>query len=253
MTKDQFDGSRTLLAICSGPTTRFTCRREAWCVRYNNSRASGEDLCRCLSGLIYFTDMSDAKRNQLRWDGNLSKSTNQEISLMVKRISALPASPFYKTEDGLADFRGFPLKVQLSGVAINDVDFSYSICLLSGSLNNCNVRRSKFFGANFDGRFLGVLFEDCDFEKSSLTSAALGSASFLNCNFSGAKLIDAMARGATFEKCSFDRANMKKAVLLGCTFNECTFEGAEFHNGSLVGCKFIGNRPSDTQLGNTMI
>lgn len=46
---------------------------------------------------------------------------------------------------------------------------------------------------------------------------------------------------------------MKKAVLLSCTFNECTFDGAEFHNGSLMGSKFIGNRPSDTQLGNTMI
>ncbi|RQR88888.1 MULTISPECIES: pentapeptide repeat-containing protein [unclassified Burkholderia] len=197
--------------------------------------------------------MSDAKTNQLRWGESLSKSTNQEISLMVKRMGALPASPFHKTEDGLADFRGFPLKVQLSRVAINDVDFSYSICLLAGSLNNCNVRRSKFFGANFDGRFFGALFEDCDFEKASLKSTALGSASFLNCSFSGAKLIDAMGRGAIFEKCSFDRANMRKAVLLGCTFNECTFEGAGFHNGSLVGCKFIGNRPSDNQLGNTMI
>lgn len=206
-----------------------------------------------ISGLIYFTDMNDAKKNQLRWDENLSQSANREISIAAKKSGVIPESPFQKTEDGLKDFRGFPLKVQLSRMEINEVDLSYSICLLAGSLNNCNVRRSKFSGANFDGRFFGVRFEDCDFEKISLKSTALGSAFFLNCNFSGAKMSDAMARGAIFERCSFDRANMKKAVLLSCTFNECTFDGAEFHNGSLMGSKFIGNRPSDTQLGNTMI
>ncbi len=198
-------------------------------------------------------NMRDAIRKQLRWDEKLSQSTNQEIAIAVKRHSALPSSPFDRTEDGFADFRGFPLKVQLSRMAISDVDFSHSICLLAGALNNCSVMRSRFSGAKFDGRFVGVLFEDCDFERVSLKNAALGSASFLNCNFSGANMIDVMARGAFFAKCSFDRANMKKAVLLACTFNECTFDGTEFHNGSLVGCKFIGNRPSDDQLGNTMI
>ncbi len=197
--------------------------------------------------------MGDEKKIQLRWDENLSRSANQEMSLATKRSGIIPDSPFQRTEGGLKDFRGFPLKVQISRVEMNDVDFSHSICLLAGSLNHCNVRRSKFAGANFDGRFLGDRFEDCDFEKSSLKSAALGSTYFLNCNFSGAKMNGAMARAAIFEKCSFDRANMKKAVLLGCTFNECTFDGAEFHNGSLVDCKFIGNRPSDAQLGNTMI
>ncbi|WP_278644174.1 pentapeptide repeat-containing protein [Burkholderia lata] len=197
--------------------------------------------------------MRDSNGSQLRWDEKLAQSINQEIVLAAKKSGALSLSPFHKTEDGLADFRGFPLKVQLARMVIEDVDFSHVTCFLAGSLNNCNVRRSKFSGANFDGRFFGVLFEDCDFEKASLKNAALGSTSFLNCNFSGAKMSDAMARGAIFTKCSFDRANMKKAMLLACTFNECTFDGAEFHNGSLVGCKFVGNRPGDAQLGNTMI
>ncbi|MBN3842243.1 pentapeptide repeat-containing protein [Burkholderia sp. Ac-20349] len=197
--------------------------------------------------------MRDAIEKQLRWDEKLSQSTNQEIALAVKQRNDLPSSPFHRTEDGLADFRGFPLKVQLSRMTISDVDFSDSICLLAGSLNNCNVRRSRFSGAKFDGRFVGFLFEDCDFEKVSLKNSALGSASFLNCNFSGANMIDVMARGASFAKCSFDRANMKKAVLLACTFHDCTFDGAKFNNGSLVGCKFFGNRPTDDQLSNTMI
>lgn len=140
--------------------------------------------------------MRDAIEKQLRWDETLSQSTNQEIALAVKQRNDLPSSPFHRTEDGLADFRGFPLKVQLSRMTISDVDFSDSICLLAGSLNNCNVRRSRFSGAKFDGRFVGFLFEDCDFEKVSLKNSALGSASFLNCNFSGANMIDVMARGA---------------------------------------------------------
>ncbi|VWD08174.1 pentapeptide repeat-containing protein [Burkholderia contaminans] len=215
---------------------------------YRMDSSSGETISLANTG-----NMKDVKKNQLRWDESLSQSTNQELTLAVKKRGAMPASPFHKTEDGLADFRGFPLKVQLARMAIEDVDFSRVTCFLAGSLNNCNVRRSKFSGANFDGRFFGVLFEDCDFEKASLKNTVLGSAYFLNCNFSGAKMSDAMARGATFTKCSFDRANMKKAVLLACTFNECTFDGTEFHNGSLVGCKFVGNRPGDAQLGNTMI
>lgn len=67
-----------------------------------------------ISGLIYFTDMNDAKKNQLRWGENLSRSANREISLAAKN-GVIPESPFQKTEDGLKDFRGFLSRFSFRG------------------------------------------------------------------------------------------------------------------------------------------
>jgi len=233
--------------------------------------------------------MNDIKNLQLRWDEEFSSEINNRLTFadyanilflayqkakikdIAKQYSqtvafltellgktalkgrVIPASPFGNTVDGLADYRGFPLKEGLYRMEITDVDFSHSICEWAGSVRDCTVKNSRFVGVNLEGTFFGSAFVECALDQISLKNCRLGSSTFLDCTFIGTNLTSAMAGGARFTRCSFKRANMKKAIFLSCTFEECNFEETKFHNGSLVGCKFISGRPSDEQLGNTMV
>ena len=178
-----------------------------------------------------------------------------ELFETARKERVLPESPFGLTDDGLIDYRGFPLKQQLVRLQIRNVDFSYTISEGAGSLNTCKVKNSLFVETNFDGTPLGSVFENCNFNNASLKNGGFGSPEnlyLLDCTFIDTNFTGAGAHGAKFTRCSFERSNMKKAHFISCVFEECNFGGAKFHNGSLAGCKFISDRPSDEQLGNTV-
>jgi hypothetical protein len=72
---------------------------------------------------------------------DVAKTYNQptayvrEIFETARKERVLPESPFGLTDDGLIDYRGFPLKQQLVRLQIRNVDFSYTISEGVGSLN----------------------------------------------------------------------------------------------------------------------
>ena len=176
-----------------------------------------------------------------------------ELVETARKERVLPVSPFSDKNNGLSDYRGFPLKEQLVRLEMADVDFSYTICEWAGSLNACKVKTGQFVRTNFDGRFFGDIFEKCNFDQGSFINGAFGSSIFIDCSFISTNLTATAAQGAKFIRCSFKRTNMKKAHFFKCVFEECDFEKTLFHDGSLAGSEFITNRPSDSQLGNTIL
>ena len=165
-------------------------------------------------------------------------------------------SPFGLTEEGLKDYRGFPLEQALFRLEIENTDFSYSLCKWAASIYECNLTNSKFVGMDFSGRILSRVFENCNFNNLSLINGGFNTPksglSFINCTFVNTDFSYSSSKEVNFARCSFENAKMKWTIFSNCTFTECNFKKTKFNNTSFKGSKFISTKPSDKQLRKTI-
>jgi uncharacterized protein YjbI with pentapeptide repeats len=149
------------------------------------------------------------------------------------------------------DLRGFNLSLPLRNVKIENLDLSYLTISLAGQLSFATLRNCRLIGIDFHSN-MGSHFVDADFTKSRLQRSRLRGI-FEQCNFSESNMSSAEANGSSFIKCNFTNANLKKANLYSCTFSHCEFNGTYFGGGSLADSRFLGTRPTDVDLGDTIM
>ena len=144
------------------------------------------------------------------------------------RPVALPTSPHGMTENGAADYRGFPL-TRASGVILSHADFSKSRSPnnehgvdQSIMLSWVTCDRVIFDGARVFHRVNGR-FDNCSFQRIGTDHCGFGGI-FVDCDFTGASLGNAHL-AANFVRCKFHNCKMKVASW-GSSFEDCEFAGA---------------------------
>jgi hypothetical protein len=145
--------------------------------------------------------------------------TTEEIEVVERHLPVdpgrkwkqrlFPASPRGVTQEGLQDYRGYPL-TNLVSFDILEVDFSRSRSAMNVhgvdcgiQLNSCRCRRVRFERSGHFHSLHGI-FDSCSFDHISTD----------HCGFPG-----------LYRDCTFRGANLRRAVLVG-DFVRCTFEGA---------------------------
>ncbi len=161
---------------------------------------------------------------------------------MYRFFAAFGKSPFGEIEDGLADFRGAPLKWPLQNFDATGLDLSLSH-FKSDQMSGFVIQASRFDNVSFSGTILGD-FRDCSFDNARL-----------NLDFIRARLEDCRFAGTKFSKSTFTR----KVIFVDCLFDGCDFSkihfmGTHFHRCTLRACKttlwtsFAASRFEDCQL-----
>jgi hypothetical protein len=137
-----------------------------------------------------------------------------------------PNSPKGLGDDGLQDYRSFPLG-QVVNFDIVDVDFSGARSVKNRHgvdqaiyFSSCRCRRVRFNRAGRLHMLQGV-FDDCSFD--GITTDHCGfTGLYRDCSFARANLRRAML-GGDFVRCVFDHANLQVDSWGGVSFSDCSF------------------------------
>lgn len=128
----------------------------------------------------------------------------------------------HRTEEGLADFRGYDLRK----FDLNDADFGGSD-LSGANLSSVNASRVIFTRCKMQGAILtDAVFDGCEFDGSDMSNATLTKSKFPKSSMHEVDLSGAILRyvdfneteltGATFDDCDLRRTNLVGASL-ACT------------------------------------
>lgn len=208
------------------------------------------------------TKVNDRDFLRSRWDESVAEAINKRL-----QKSSSADSP-YGEYQGRIDVRGLPIMLQmksenvalagskpipLSSVPpIRVMDFAFA--QLRGFGQFCDVEMEDCI---FDGAAIGAnwarTFRRCSFVQASMKRAQLQGV-FEDCDFSRADLsMSRSSRLSRFIRCKFSGTNLRSAQWVNVIFERCIFETAKFGNGSLGGSRFIGSRPTETQLATTIM
>jgi uncharacterized protein YjbI with pentapeptide repeats len=161
--------------------------------------------------------------------------TISRILLKGRSIERNLSSIVGRTEQGLLDLRGVPLSfepgMELNGVRVQDVDFSYAH-FGHMLLKQCVFERVVFRGvesSRWNER--GCRFADVDFGEARLRNAAIG--------------ID----GSIYERVSFRAADFTgtsffRPQFIGCDFSDAKLRKLDFMVSNFVNCRFRGKLES---------
>ena len=109
-----------------------------------------------------------------------------------------------------------------------------------GTASDCEVIGSRLHavrltGAVLDeGRFLDVVFEDCELSAAAMGGATLARVLFRRCRMSGLIATGVRAEDVRFADCKMDGANFRGAMLERCAFEDCDLAGADFYAARIV-------------------
>jgi fluoroquinolone resistance protein len=167
-------------------------------------------------------------------------------------------SPFGRTEIGLNDYRGVPLRNRaLANVEIRDSDFS-AADLSHLRIENCTFLNCSFSTADLTGLVTtSSRFEHCKFERSNMRLAQIGynGTEFYICTFKGAKTTRAGFLNAIFTDVCFDGKDWSHTDFRASGFWNCSFTGAlrdvTFRGGYLFPSqRQVAGEPQRTGLHN---
>lgn len=188
-----------------------------------------------------------------RW----SKSQICDINKQLKRgrLKSLPFPPIVVDGQSVADLRGIAITTAFVRGKYDRVDFSYCIAGAAEGLGGV-LQQCEFIGCRFVGSQLWTNLGDklirCDLTEANLKGAWLRGR-FEECSFRAANLVSVDGGTEKFIRCDFTDAKMRKATLYDCVFDYCIWKGASFGSGSLAGSTFLGTRPTEAQLGDTIM
>lgn len=137
----------------------------------------------------------------------------------------------------------------LRTVDVEHVDFSCCEFRGGGQFIDVSCVECKFNDSILEIN-LGTLFMRCDFSGAKLNVLR---GRFEDCSFNSVNFSRALGREVQFIRCSFSGANLRKANLYNCLFDHCRWGDNRFGSGSLAESRFIGGRPSQMELGNTVM
>jgi len=168
---------------------------------------------------------------QDRWGESELRAINISLANGVLQAVAL-------TEDGLLDLRGFELQAMILGGNFTGVDFSF-------------LRMTR------QAQIAGGCFEDCCFHGARIMDTSL-KATFINCDFARTNLSRADMGSGRFSHCSFYKARIRKLRAYHTNFDNCDFRdselsGSSFHIARLNTCDFRGAQISDVTAYRTAI
>lgn len=153
--------------------------------------------------------------------------------------------------DGRTDLRGLSLAVFIKRAKLKAIDFSGATREGFGQADMSLFEDCVFAGAVLDTNW-GNSFVECTFAHAKMTGVVMRG-TFDRCDFSNANLVSCLGDQVTFERCLFKGTKLRKCQLTYCHFGGCEFEEAAFNKCSLSGSRFIGGRPSPSQLADTLI
>ena len=170
-----------------------------------------------------------------RWiDNDEVESDYNKILNIIKFGGSLSDldTPFGKTNEGYADFRGIDLSnKKLMKCTFNHIDFSHS------NFSSARIEKSVFLDCNFDK----VVFVDASENNNTFEDT-----NFLRCSFNYAFL---GYGGSLFNKCmflktTFTKTNFIRPEFYNVSFKECKLKNIDFSASYFKDCNFIGKLES---------
>lgn len=159
-----------------------------------------------------------------------------DYAALLGTVGAVPG------ERRLIDLRGLPLKENIDGVQLHDVDMSYCDWKAQGKLTRVSARNCRFQHLRVDG-VLAYEFRGCDFANSRFADpTGLSRCLFEDCNFGTCQFLRGSFDRSTFRRCSFEGASFRSTELERCRFEDCMFTDATFKKVSFGGAVFAGRR-----------
>ncbi|WP_020617315.1 pentapeptide repeat-containing protein [Paenibacillus daejeonensis] len=196
------------------------------------------------------------KQATTRWSPEQTAEFQEQLAAITgkrnlhKKDRAFPSSPFGKTEDGYADFRGVALTEAMEYLTLERVDLSYAQFLDAATLRSSTLSHCLLQGIKLSNRFVTRQFDHCSFRQSNLSQARLGER-FVDCDFTSSNLSKTVARDVSFVRCRFNDAKLRGAMLMHCVFEDCSFEGSVLGGGSFYGSRFVGESDALPDWGGT--
>ena len=93
----------------------------------------------------------------------------------------------------------------------------------------------RLTGAVLDeGRFVDVVFEDCELSAAAVDGATMVRVLFQRCRMSGLIATAVKAEDVRFADCKLDGANFRGSTLERCTFEDCDLGGADFYAATIA-------------------
>lgn len=111
------------------------------------------------------------------------------------------------------------------------------ITLVNERISDLIISKETIAGCKYDNSvFENILFLDCDFQGTEITSCKFIDCEFINCNFNFMKLNNCSLITSRIENCEFCITNSLNCNFLSCSYIENRWEESHSTNSQFSNC-----------------
>lgn len=190
-----------------------------------------------------------ARQLRSRWNAELTADVNR--ALVSRRLDCDDRIGWVEwAARRYRDLRGISITERILDLTLDSIDLSCCTLDGAGQFDHTRFENCRFIDSKLTTNF-GDIAVKCDFSGATFGNALRGE--YTECRFEGAKFGKVTGREKLFTRCDFTNADWRQAVLLYSTFDHCVWKACVYGFGSFCWSKFIGTRPDENALGDTMM
>lgn len=119
-------------------------------------------------------------------------------------------------------------------------------------LHSTSLLKVKFSQVSLrDSKFIGCVFDQCDFFMANLSNAEFHDCEFLNSNIQNIKAGQVRMAGSLFDSCDFDSAELNHASFEDCRISNTSFRWCNLSSASFLRCEINVTQFSNSTVRDT--